>query len=283
MPGAARLGRLRWIALAALSFFFLYRWTSSSDPSPPPQGSADDPIPAEVYKRAREPDIDHSILGIGRHSGTIIFIHLPLVGRLRPKLWQVSWVLPNSPHMAFTGMQGQKMFDMDELPLPQGAPMPKREDEAHMQAAVARVHGLIQAEIDKGIDANRIVLAGFSQGCATTLLAGLSTKEKLGGLMCLSGWLPMAYKIQKSGSKETHPMQTSHAHEVPVFWGHGAADSVIQFVLFPYAWGEQSIAHLTKMGFSNIEFHTYPDLQHWVATEEEDDMLAWFQKILPPT
>lgn len=64
---------------------------------------------------------------------------------------------------------------MDELPLPQGAPMPNREDEVHMQAAVARVHGLIQAEIDKGIDANRIVLAGFSQGAFS---AGPSTRTE---------------------------------------------------------------------------------------------------------
>lgn len=53
---------------------------------------------------------------------------------------------------------------MDELVLPSGAPMPKREDEKRMRAAVDRIHGLIQKEIDRGIDSDRIVLAGFSQG-----------------------------------------------------------------------------------------------------------------------
>jgi len=168
---------------------------------------------------------------------------------------------------------------MDELVLPSGAPMPKREDEKRMRAAVDRIHGLIQKEIDRGIDSDRIVLAGFSQGCATTLLSGLSWKDsKLGGLMCLSGWLPMAYDIKKQGSSEKHPMQSAGANELPVFWGHGTADGVIQ-----YQWAEESIGHLTKMGFKDVQFHTYPDLVHWVADEEEDDMLEWFKKILPPT
>ncbi|BGP38616.1 hypothetical protein JCM10450v2_002565 [Rhodotorula kratochvilovae] len=287
MAKNARPQRLRWIAFGALALFALYRFTSR-ERAPPPAAS---PISDEVYAHAKDPETNVEVLGIGRHSATIIFVHglggsaeiaLPLVSRLRPKLWQVAWVMPNSPHLAFTGANGETMsawFDMEELTLPPGAPMPKREDEKRMHAAVERVHGLIQKEIDRGIDTNRIVVAGFSQGCATTLLSGLSWKDgKLGGLMCLSGWLPMAYDIQKSGSKEKHPMQTEHAHELPVFWGHGAADGVIQ-----YQWGEESINHLTKMGFKDIEFHTYPDLVHWVADEEEDDMLAWFSKILPPT
>jgi len=130
-----------------------------------------------------------------------------------------------------------RRFDMDELLLPDHAPMPKREDETRMRAAVDRIHGLIQKELDRGIDSDRIVLAGFSQGalspprssrrrtsssppltvllatgCATTLLSGLSWSEgKLGGLMCLSGWLPMAYDVKKQGSSEKHPVRPSRA------------------------------------------------------------------------
>jgi len=61
---------------------------------------------------------------------------------------------------------------MDELVLPSGAPMPKREDEKRMRAAVDRIHGLIQKEIDRGIDSDRIVLAGFSQGESARSLTG---------------------------------------------------------------------------------------------------------------
>lgn len=57
-----------------------------------------------------------------------------------------------------------RRFDMDELLLPDHAPMPKREDEKRMRAAVDRIHSLIQKELDRGIDSDRIVLAGFSQG-----------------------------------------------------------------------------------------------------------------------
>ncbi|GAA5936750.1 hypothetical protein JCM3775_000187 [Rhodotorula graminis] len=302
MSKAARSPKLRWIALGALAVFGLYHLagpsssSSSSTSSSPASGLAfaaadETPFPDEVWAHAKDPETDVEVLGVGRHSATIIFIHglggnaeivLPLVARLRPKLWQVAWVLPNSPQLAFTGAQGETMsawFDMDELLLPDHAPMPKREDEKRMRAAVDRIHGLIQKELDRGIDPDRIVLAGFSQGCATTLLSGLSwSGGKLGGLMCLSGWLPMAYDIKKQGSSEKHPMQSAHANELPVFWGHGAADKVIQ-----YQWAEESIGHLTKMGFKDVQFHTYPELVHWVGDDEEDDMLAWFSKMLPQT
>jgi predicted esterase len=113
---------------------------------------------------------------------------------------------------------------MDSFPQPSeiDPPLPSHDDEASMKGAVDRVHKLIQRELDKGIDADRIVLAGFSQGefarrlprvveltsarptgCAITLLAGLSTKEQLGGLMCMSGWLPLAEQIRN----EKHPVR----------------------------------------------------------------------------
>jgi len=48
-------------------------------------------------------------------------------------------------------------------------------------------------------------------------------------------------------------MQEPHAHELPVFWGHGDLDNVVA-----HSWGEESIADLHKMGFRDVEFFSYP-------------------------
>merc|ERR1711939_549989 len=189
----------------------------------------------------------------------------------------------SAPEMPVTANDGETMpawFDIDELNIVSPSnppPMPTREDEAGMKKSVARVHALIQEELDKGIDADRIVVGGFSQGCVISLLAALSSKEKLGGVMCLSGWLAMANKLEKHGGKLRHPMQEPHAHELPVFWGHGDLDNVVA-----HSWGEESIADLHKMGFRDVEFFSYPSLEHYMSAQEEKDIAAWPAKRLPP-
>lgn len=65
-----------------------------------------------------------------------------------------------------------------------------------MLETVSSLNALIGEEIDEGIPANRIVLGGFSQGGAMSLLTGLTSERKLGGVVCLSGWLPLRHKIK---------------------------------------------------------------------------------------
>ena len=163
---------------------------------------------------------------------------------------------------------------MDTLETDESAPLPRGEDEKNMKVAVEKVHKLVEGELSKGIDPKRIVLAGFSQGerfvrthtssrrlivghdntgCAITLLAGLSATKELGGLMCLSGWLPLTDNLHKDVNGTMHPMQSPHANKMPVFWGHGTADPIIR-----YGWGEKSRDLLKEMGFSEIESHAYP-------------------------
>ncbi|KAI5477129.1 hypothetical protein MNV49_006857 [Pseudohyphozyma bogoriensis] len=281
---------LRWcmVTMAFIAVFYGLRSSLSSEP----ELDAIRPLVSDV-KEALKPGGEVIVPGIGRHSATIIFLHglggssmvaLPVIEIIRRELWQVTWRVPNSPVMAVSAEKGLVMpawFDIDDLDLPPHSPMPAKEDEASMREAVARVHDLVAQEIEKGIDPDRIIIGGFSQalcGCAITLLAGLSTPEKLGGLMCLSGWLPLAAQLTKHGKGLKHPMQLPHAHNVPMFWGHGNNDSVIQ-----YDWAEESISHLHKMGFKDIEFHTYPGLKHWIADDEVDHMSAWLQRFLPQT
>ena len=58
------------------------------------------------------------------------------------------------------------------------------------------VEQLIESEISDGIKSERIILGGFSQGAAISLVTGLKTKYKLGGIVCLSGYLPIADKLE---------------------------------------------------------------------------------------
>ncbi|GAA6055494.1 hypothetical protein JCM3770_006286 [Rhodotorula araucariae] len=277
-----------WAFLALVTLYSFTLWTRS-------------PLGGELSIPASQPGADLEVLGIGRHSATVVFVHglrgsgtlgVPLIERIRDKLWQVSFLLPSAPEIALTAKDGDLVpawFDIDELPFVRHGeypPMPTHEDEAGMKKSVERLHRLIAGELDKGIDSNRIILAGFSQGCAISLLAALSSKEQLGGVMCLSGWLPMSNKLQNSGNKLRHPMQEPHAHNLPVFWGHGDADNIIA-----HNWAEESIGYLHKMGFTDVEFHSYagaslyptlPGLKHALGRDEEKDIAAWLAKQLPP-
>ena len=80
---------------------------------------------------------------------------------------------------------------------------------------------IIREEVDQhGIRANRIVLGGFSQGCALSLLAGLSCNFKLAGIISLSGYIPIHHKFL------SHVADANRT--TPIFWGHGEADQVNQ-------------------------------------------------------
>jgi lysophospholipase I len=70
------------------------------------------------------------------------------------------------------------------------------EDEAGMLLTVSSVNQLISAEIDSGVDAGRIVVGGFSQGGAMSLLTGLTSERKLGGVVSLSGWTVLRNKLK---------------------------------------------------------------------------------------
>jgi len=141
----------------------------------------------------------------------------------------------------------------------------RREDESGLRASQAQIEALIAREKARGIPANRIILAGFSQGCAMALQTGLRHPEKLAGLMCLSGYLPLADK--------TAAERTPASLETPIFMAHGTADPVVQL---PRA--QQSRDLLTGLGYQ-IEWHEYY-MQHSLCQEEIDAIGAWLKKVL---
>src|ERR1700747_1594241 len=99
----------------------------------------------------------------------------------------VRYVFPNAPTRPVTINGGMRMRAWYDI---LGTDLVRREDATGLRASVCDVQALIDREIAQGIPASRIVLAGFSQGCAMTLLAGLRAPQRLAGLVGLSGSPP---------------------------------------------------------------------------------------------
>ena len=136
----------------------------------------------------------------------------------------------------------------------------QREDEAGLRESQSMVEALIAKEKARGVPASRIVLAGFSQGCAMTLMTGLRHDERLAGLVGLSGYLPLAAKAEA----ERHTAN----RDVPIFMVHGTADPVI-----PIERARASRDVLVAMGH-DLEWHEYP-MPHSVCAEEIGDLQGW--------
>ena len=178
----------------------------------------------------------------------------------------VRFVFPHSPTRPVAingGMVMRAWYDIFGAEL--GAGGPQREDEAGLRESHALVDALIATERARGVAASRIVLAGFSQGCAMTLMAGLRHPERLAGLMCLSGYLPLAAL--------TGAERTAANADTPVFMAHGSADPVI-----PIARATQSRDALIALGHT-VEWHAYP-MPHSVCAAEIADMNRWLLRVL---
>jgi phospholipase/carboxylesterase len=143
----------------------------------------------------------------------------------------------------------------------------RREDEAGLRESQALVEGLIAREKSRGVPASRIVLAGFSQGCAMTLMTGLRHGERLAGLVGLSGYLPLASLL----AAERHTAN----HDVPIFLAHGTQDPVI-----PIARARESRDALVAAGHA-VEWHEYP-MPHSVCGPEIADLNRWLLRVLQP-
>jgi len=174
----------------------------------------------------------------------------------------VRYVFPSAPVRPVTINNGYRMRAWYDI---LGMDLVRREDEAGLRESQAEIETLITREIERGVPAHRIVLMGFSQGCAMTLMTGLRYPERLAGLVCLSGYLPMLDTLDA----ERHAANAG----VPIFMAHGTQDPVVVI-----GRAHDSRAKLQSLGY-NIEWHDYP-MPHSVSPEEVDDLQAWLLKQL---
>jgi phospholipase/carboxylesterase len=136
------------------------------------------------------------------------------------------------------------------------------EDEAGIRDSERVVRECIAHEVARGIPAGRIVLAGFSQGGAIALQAGMRHPDALAGVMALSTYLP----LRASLAQEASPANRA----IPILMCHGTQDAVV-----PMQMGEASRDVLTELGYA-VDWRTYP-MQHSVCMEEVNDISRWLQ------
>ncbi|GAB3375437.1 alpha/beta hydrolase [Massilia agri] len=188
---------------------------------------------------------------------------VPLVNELDlSSLPGIRFVFPHAKTMPVTINGGYVMRAWYDI---SNADLSRREDEGGLRASQRDVEALIAREKARGIPASRIILAGFSQGCAMTLQTGMRHPEKLAGMLCLSGYLPLAGVAAAERSAESLA--------TPVFMAHGTHDNVVPFVR-----AQQSAQVLKELGYQ-VEWHEYT-MQHSLCLEEVQDISKWIRKVL---
>jgi phospholipase/carboxylesterase len=177
----------------------------------------------------------------------------------------VRFVFPHAPVMPVTLNGGYEMRAWyDIIPASNGG---RVEDEAGLRQSQQAIDALIAREVARGTPASKIVLMGFSQGCAMTLMAGLRHPEALAALVCLSGYLPLP---------ETTANERSSANQhTPIFLAHGTRDDVV----VP-ARGLAARDQLKALGYG-VQWHDYP-MPHSVCPPESADINAWLLQVLAP-
>ena len=177
-------------------------------------------------------------------------------------LGDVRYVFPFAPEQPVTINGGMRMPAWYDI---LGLDLVRREDEKSLRASAVALQALIDREIAGGIPASRIVLAGFSQGCAMTLLTGLRAPQRLAGLLGMSGYLPLA--------ATTAAERSAANRDTPIFLAHGRMDPVV-----PFERGTATRDALVALGHP-VEWHDYP-MQHSVSEQEIEDAQAWLLKVL---
>jgi phospholipase/carboxylesterase len=185
----------------------------------------------------------------------------PLVPELvRPGWPAIRFVFPHAPVRAVTINNGVRMRAWYDIV---GMDFPTRADSEGVDQSILHAGALIDCEHARGIGPDRILLAGFSQGGAIALAAGLRRKQPLAGLIALSTYLP--------GAETAAQSKSDLAATQPVFMAHGASDPVI-----PLIHAERSAKLLESFGFK-VAWHRYP-MAHQVCAEEIRDLADWMEQ-----
>jgi phospholipase/carboxylesterase len=172
------------------------------------------------------------------------------------------FVFPHAPMRPVTLNNGFVMRAWYDI---LGTALTRREDEAGLRQSQAQIEALIEREVARGMPANRIVLMGFSQGCAMTLMTGLRHRDRLAGLVGLSGYLPLV---------ETTAAERSDANAlVPIFMAHGRDDPMIGIDR-----AAASRDALRGLGYA-VDWHEYP-MAHSVCMDEIADLNRWLLRLL---
>jgi phospholipase/carboxylesterase len=186
----------------------------------------------------------------------------PIVPQLGlPRDHAIRFVFPHAPRIPVTINAGLIMpawYDIRSFE-------PGGQDERGIRRSDRQLQTLVAREVDRGVPADKIVLAGFSQGGAIALFTGLRHPERLAGLMALSTYLPLQEQVAAEATQANA--------DLPVFQAHGLYDPVVPFEL-----GRVTHEWLVERGYP-VEWHEYA-MQHQVCLEEIEAIGAWLGRVL---
>jgi phospholipase/carboxylesterase len=215
-------------------------------------------LPHITLETGRAPQ--HSIIwlhGLGADGGDFVAIageiDLPVA---------VRYIFPHAPMQPVTINGGYVMRAWYDIA---ASDIGAQQDKDGIRASQRKIEKLIAQEKQRGSAAENIFLAGFSQGGAVALHTGLRHAEKLGGLLALSTYLPLAETLADEASDP--------AMGTPIFMAHGHSDPVV-----PYALGKASAEKLSSMGYE-LEWREYA-MPHSVCQEEVRDIEDWLTRHL---
>jgi phospholipase/carboxylesterase len=218
------------------------------------------PLVVDTGSTAR--DVDAAVIwlhGLGADGSDFV----PIVSELKlPAELNIRFIFPHAPVRPITINQGYRMrgwFDVTSFDIA------GRDDEAGIIDSADALMKLCDEQVAAGITAERIVVAGFSQGGAIALYAGLRYPHRLGGIMALSTFLPMQHRLQDEASDANR--------NTPIFMAHGLHDDIVAL-----KFGLQTRMLLQQHGY-RLQWHDYA-MGHSVCMEEIRDISAWLGRLL---
>ena len=207
----------------------------------------------------------------GQADAAVIWLHglgadgndfVPIVSELKlPAGMNIRFIFPHAPLRPITINQGYRMrgwYDITSLDIA------NRDDVDGIIESAEQLARLCDEQVSQSIAAENIIVAGFSQGGAIALYAGLRYTRKLGGIMALSTYLPMHQRLQQEAAAANR--------ETPIFIAHGLYDDVVAL-----KFGQHTRELLQQMGYPLV-WHDYA-MGHSVSVEEIKDISAWMTDI----
>lgn len=199
------------------------------------------------------------------------------------KLPHTKWLLPTANNDPAVGQRC--WYKPHDLPSPMKPRVPSQdddkdtaevvdedEDEEGIRRTVEYIDELVAAEVEGGVDPARIVVGGFSQGCAVSMVWGMKGrwKDKVAGVFGLSGYFPKIEAVMSLGAEAG-----DGKHAPRWFFGHGMADRAVSISLF--AEGQKRLQQYVSR--ENIEGHVYEELGHGVGGGELRDFWLWLKMV----
>ena len=215
--------------------------------------------------KKKKSNSDEIIVEDNLTKATLIFLHgfgdngvswLFFANELRKYISNLRIILPSAVEneISIDNSVTPSWFDITEYPISKNY----MDNGKYLNYSLEEIHKLIDKEIEKGVNPNKIFIGGFSQGAAMSLIAALKHPVKLGGVIMLSGWI---FKNTDLLNKPTN---------LPIFIGHGDKDKI---VLYENAENLNNV--LSKSGFTNITFQRYKNMGHSTSTTEINDVIKW--------